>query len=118
MGAFIIRRTLGAVIVLACVSFLTFCIFIVIPGGDPAERMAGKNATDENIANIRETWGFDQPFYTQYAMMMKKVFTGRPDLLHDAAGRDRRDQARASGDDLARGRRRDHLALLRRRSWG
>ena len=75
MGAFIIRRSLGAVIVLACVSFLTFCIFIVIPGGDPAERMAGKNATDENIANIRETWGFDEPFYTQYAMMMKKVFT-------------------------------------------
>jgi peptide/nickel transport system permease protein len=76
VGAFIIRRTLGAVIVLACVSFLTFCIFIVIPGGDPAERMAGKNATDENIANIRETWGFDQPFYTQYVMMMEKVFTG------------------------------------------
>jgi peptide/nickel transport system permease protein len=75
MGAFIIRRTIGAVLVLLAVSFLTFCIFIVIPGGDPAERMAGKNATDENIANIRETWGFDQPFYTQYGMMMKKVFT-------------------------------------------
>jgi peptide/nickel transport system permease protein len=74
--AFIIRRTIGAVLVLAAVSFLTFCIFIVIPGGDPAERMAGKNATDENIANIRETWGFDQPFYVQYGMMMKKVFTG------------------------------------------
>jgi peptide/nickel transport system permease protein len=76
MGAFIIRRTLGAVLVLIAVSFLTFCIFIVIPGGDPAERMAGKNATDENIANIRETWGFDQPFYVQYGMMMRKVFTG------------------------------------------
>jgi peptide/nickel transport system permease protein len=76
VGAFIIRRTLGAVIVLAVVSFLTFCIFIVIPGGDPATRMAGKNATDENIANIRHTWGFDQPFYVQYAKMMKKVFTG------------------------------------------
>jgi len=76
MAAFIIRRTLGAVIVLAVVSFLTFCIFIVIPGGDPAERMAGKNATDENIANIRETWGFDQPFYVQYAKMMQNVFSG------------------------------------------
>jgi peptide/nickel transport system permease protein len=75
MAAFIIRRALGAVIVLAVVSFLTFCIFIVIPGGDPATRMAGKNATDENIANIRETWGFDKPFYVQYALMMKKVFT-------------------------------------------
>lgn len=75
MAAFIVRRTLGAVLVLIAVSFLTFCIFIVIPGGDPAERMAGKNATDENIANIRETWGFDQPFYVQYAKMMQKVFT-------------------------------------------
>src|SRR5919106_6159518 len=75
MGAFIIRRTLVAVIVLAVVSFLTFCIFIVIPGGDPATRMAGKNATDENIANIRETWGFDEPFYVQYVNMLEKVFT-------------------------------------------
>jgi peptide/nickel transport system permease protein len=76
VGAFIVRRALGAVIVLAIVSFITFAIFIVIPGGDPATRMAGKNATDINIANIRETWGFDQPFPVQYAKMMQKVFTG------------------------------------------
>jgi len=76
MAAFIVRRAIGAVIVLTAVSFITFAIFIVIPGGDPAERMAGKNATDENIANIRETWGFDQPFYVQYGKMMQKVFSG------------------------------------------
>src|SRR5919107_5536765 len=75
MAAFIIRRSIGALIVLAVVSFITFCIFIVIPGGDPATRMAGKNATDANIANIRETWGFNDPFYVQYATMMRKVFT-------------------------------------------
>jgi peptide/nickel transport system permease protein len=76
MAAFIVRRAIGAVIVLTAVSFITFAIFIVIPGGDPAERMAGKNATDENIANIRETWGFDEPFYVQYGNMMQKVFSG------------------------------------------
>src|SRR5687768_9632539 len=76
MLVFVIRRTIGAVIVLAIVSFITFAIFIVIPGGDPAVRMAGKNATDENIANIRETWGFDQPFYVQYAKMLEKIFNG------------------------------------------
>ena len=76
MAAFIVRRSVGAILVLAAVSFITFAIFIVIPGGDPAERMAGKNATDENIANIRETWGFDQPFYVQYGKMMQKVFSG------------------------------------------
>jgi peptide/nickel transport system permease protein len=75
MAAFIVRRSIGAILVLGIVSFITFAIFIVIPGGDPAERMAGKNATDENIANIRETWGFDEPFYVQYGNMMKKVFT-------------------------------------------
>ena len=118
MGAFIIRRTLGAVLVLIAVSFLTFCIFIVIPGGDPAERMAGKNATDENIANIRETWGFDQPFYVAVRDDDEEGLHRRPDLLHDAAGRDRRDQARPACDDLAGGRRRDHLALLRRARGG
>ena len=76
MAAFIVRRSIGAILVLAAVSFITFAIFIVVPGGDPAERMAGKNATDENIANIRETWGFDQPFYVQYGKMMQKVFSG------------------------------------------
>jgi peptide/nickel transport system permease protein len=75
VAAFVVRRTVGALIVLAVVSFITFSIFIVIPGGDPATRMAGKNATDENIANIRATWGFDDPFYIQYLTMMKKVFT-------------------------------------------
>ena len=76
MGAFVVRRTVGAFIVLFAVSLITFAIFIVIPGGDPAVRMAGKNATDENIANIRETWGFDEPFYVQYATMVEKIFNG------------------------------------------
>jgi peptide/nickel transport system permease protein len=76
VAAFVVRRTIGALIVLLAVSFITFAIFIVIPGGDPAVRMAGKNATDENIANIRETWGFDQPFYVQYTKMLEKIFNG------------------------------------------
>ena len=76
-------------------------IFIVIPGGDPATRIAGKNATDENIANIRETWGFDQPFYVQYGKMMKKVFTA--DLISYTTQQNviAGDQARPAGDDLA-----------------
>ena len=76
MAAFVVSRLIGAVLVLVAVSFIVFVIFIIIPGGDPATRIAGKNATDENIANIRETWGFDQPFYVQYGKMMQKVFTG------------------------------------------
>jgi peptide/nickel transport system permease protein len=73
---FITRRLIGMVLVLVAVSFLVFVIFIVVPGGDPATRIAGKNANDQLIANIRHTWGFDRPFYTQYWIMMKKTFNG------------------------------------------
>jgi peptide/nickel transport system permease protein len=77
MLAFIVRRLIGMVLVLLAVSFLVFVIFIVVPGGDPAVRIAGRQANDQLIANIRHTWGFDRPFYVQYAIMMKKTFTGQ-----------------------------------------
>jgi peptide/nickel transport system permease protein len=64
------------VAVLFMVSLLVFVVFILIPGGDPAQRMAGKNPLPANITNIRKQWGFDQPFYVQYVKMMEKAFTG------------------------------------------
>jgi peptide/nickel transport system permease protein len=77
MLAFLVRRVLGAIAVMIAVTFIVFVIFIVVPGGNPAERIAGKNATDTNIANIRHSWGFDKPFYVQYYDLMKKMFTGK-----------------------------------------
>ena len=44
-GPFIIRRLFAMVFVMFAVSVLTFLIFNVIPNGDPAARMAGKNST-------------------------------------------------------------------------
>ena len=76
MAAFFVRRTLGAALVCIAVTFIVFVIFIVVPGGDPAQRIAGKNATGQNIINIRHSWGFDRPFYVQYWNMLKKMFTG------------------------------------------
>jgi peptide/nickel transport system permease protein len=76
MAAFVLRRLFGMVAVLFAVSVLVFIIFILIPGGDPAARMAGKNPTPQNIVNIRKKWGFDKPVYVQYLQMMKKAATG------------------------------------------
>jgi len=76
VAAFFVRRTLGAALVCIAVTFIVFVIFIVVPGGDPAQRIAGKNATGQNIINIRHSWGFDRPFYVQYWNMLKKMFTG------------------------------------------
>jgi len=76
MGRFVVRRLVGMVLVMFAVSVLTFAIFNVIPNGDPADRMAGKNSTAVQIAAIKKEWGFDQPIYTQYATTMEKVVTG------------------------------------------
>jgi peptide/nickel transport system permease protein len=76
MARFIIRRLIGMVLVLFAVSILTFLIFQVIPGGDPAVRMAGKNSTPVQIEAIRETWHFNDNVFQQYFYTMKQVFSG------------------------------------------
>ena len=76
MGRFVVRRLVSMVFVLFAVSVLVFVIFTVLPGGDPAVRMAGKIPTETQIEAIRKEWGFDEPLYVQYATQMKKLFTG------------------------------------------
>jgi peptide/nickel transport system permease protein len=76
MGRFIVRRIAGMIAVLFAISVLVFLIFNVIPNGDPAARIAGKNATNQLIKNISEDWGFDDPLPQQYVSLMEKTFTG------------------------------------------
>jgi peptide/nickel transport system permease protein len=63
-------------LVLFAISVIVFLIFNVIPNTNPAERIAGKNATPELVAQVEETWGFDEPLPVQYLKTMKLVFTG------------------------------------------
>lgn len=77
MARFIVRRLIGMVLVLFAVSVLVFLIFNVIPNGDPAVRMAGKNGTAPQIEAIRKTWHFDDSLPSQYVYTMKQVFTGK-----------------------------------------
>ena len=76
MIAFVVRRLIGALLVLIAVSFITYLIFVKIPGGDPAFRIAGRTATAQNIADIREKLRLNDPFYEQYWAMMKSLFNG------------------------------------------
>jgi peptide/nickel transport system permease protein len=76
MARFIVRRLVQMVLVMFAVSVLTFLIFNVIPNGDPAVRMAGRQPTETQIEAIRREWGFDENIVVQYATTMKKVFTG------------------------------------------
>jgi peptide/nickel transport system permease protein len=65
------------VLVLFAISVLTFLIFNVIPGGDPAIRLAGKQPQPEQLARIRAQYGFDKPIYVQYGKTMEQIFTGK-----------------------------------------
>jgi peptide/nickel transport system permease protein len=76
MARFILRRLVGMVAVLFAVSVITFLVFNVIPNSDPAQRMAGKNATPELVASITKEWGFDDSLPEQYLTMMRKIFSG------------------------------------------
>jgi peptide/nickel transport system permease protein len=71
VGAYIVRRTLWAILLLLVVSFLTFVIFTVFPSADPAVLRAGRNATPALIEQIRRNLGLNKPFYTQYWIYLK-----------------------------------------------
>ncbi|MGH2954934.1 MAG: ABC transporter permease [Solirubrobacterales bacterium] len=76
LGGFVARRMFSMVLVLFAVSVITFLIFNVIPNGDPAVRMAGKQPTEQQIEAIREEWEFDEPLPVQYWTTMEKLLTG------------------------------------------
>jgi peptide/nickel transport system permease protein len=76
MGRFVVRRIIAMVLVLFAISVVTFFIFNVIPGGDPAVRLAGKQPQPAQLERIRQQWGFDKPVYVQYAKTMEQIFTG------------------------------------------
>ncbi len=76
MARFIVRRLANMVLVLFAVSVITFLIFNVIPGGDPAYRIAGRNANETQREQVREDFGFNDAIWVQYGRMMEKTFTG------------------------------------------
>jgi peptide/nickel transport system permease protein len=76
LALFTLRRLAAAVVVLFAVSILTFLIFVAIPNGDPAVRLAGRTATAADITAVRHTYGFDQSIWVQYVRTMEAVFSG------------------------------------------
>ena len=59
MGRYLIRRTLFMLLVLWVISVLTFLIFVKLPPGDPARRLAGRSGTPEVIELIQERLGLN-----------------------------------------------------------
>jgi peptide/nickel transport system permease protein len=63
--AYIIRRLLSTVIVMAVVALFVFSLLYLTPG-DPAAVIAGDIATEDDIKRIRATLGLDEPFAVRF----------------------------------------------------
>ncbi len=75
MIGFLIRRVLQALIVLFFVTVLTLFLVHLFPGG-PIRAMLGPRATPQQIAFFNHEYGFDQPFYVQYAKWVDQIVHG------------------------------------------
>jgi peptide/nickel transport system permease protein len=75
MTAYLLRRLIWVFLLLVGVSLATFVIFFQIPS-NPAELVAGKNATPEMIENIERRLGLDQPWYAQYWRFLNRAVRG------------------------------------------
>jgi peptide/nickel transport system permease protein len=76
MGRYIVRRLIWTVLVLLIVTLITFVIFFVLPSGDPALRFAGKQPTEQTLAQVREQLGLDRNVVVQYGIYMKNLVLG------------------------------------------
>jgi peptide/nickel transport system permease protein len=72
---FLVKKIAGAFITLFLVMSILFLLLHVLPGGDIATRLDPFGSAREK-ALIRQQWGLYRPLYEQYAIYMKKVFTG------------------------------------------
>ena len=77
MLRFVVRRMASAFFVMFSLSVLVFLIFFATPGSDPAARIAGRNADQQTLREVRKDFGLDRPMPVQYALMMKKLFVTR-----------------------------------------
>lgn len=75
MGAYILRRLLQLIPVVVLSSVLVFLLLHLVPG-DPAETVAGPDATPDVVAAVRHKMGLDQPLPVQYGRWLGNIARG------------------------------------------
>ncbi|AIS00329.1 ABC transporter permease [Streptomyces glaucescens] len=80
MLRFLVRRALGAAVILFLLSIVTFLIFFGMPR-DPALLICGKSCTPANLENIRHVLGLDQSIPEQYWLFLQNLVLGSNDFL-------------------------------------
>lgn len=75
MFTFIARRLLATIPVLGMVAIFVFLMLRLTPG-DPAAVLAGDNATPEQVEDIREQLGLNEPIATQFVLWTGQLLQG------------------------------------------
>jgi peptide/nickel transport system permease protein len=72
---YVVRRLIATIVVMAVVAFVVFLLLYLTPG-DPAAILAGDTATSQDIANIREALGLNDPFLERFGQWIWRLLHG------------------------------------------
>jgi peptide/nickel transport system permease protein len=75
LGAYVLRRVLHMLPIVAGVTVLVFFLIHLVPG-DPARAMLGPKATQQKVALLHREWGLDRPLPVQYERYMGRLVRG------------------------------------------
>jgi len=75
MFAYIVRRVLATIPVMAFVALFVFSLLYIAPG-DPAAVIAGDQATPEDVERIRASLGLDRPFLIRFGEWVWRILQG------------------------------------------
>src|SRR5271165_998982 len=79
MSRVVAQRLLGAVIQVLMVTLAAWLLFYVIArftGASPAQRIAGKNATPQQVALVAKNLGLNKPYWQQYLIFLNHLIHG------------------------------------------
>jgi peptide/nickel transport system permease protein len=75
MFAYIVRRVLATIPVMAIVALFVFSLLYIAPG-DPAAVIAGDQATPQDVERIRASLGLDRPFLVRFGEWVWNILNG------------------------------------------
>jgi peptide/nickel transport system permease protein len=75
MAGYLLRRLLESALILIGISLVTFVLLYLVPA-DPARQIAGRSATAETVASIRDQLGLNDPLFVQYGRYLWNLAHG------------------------------------------
>lgn len=75
MFAYVVRRVIATIPVMAIVALFVFSLLYIAPG-DPAAVIAGDQATPQDVERIRQSLGLDRPFLVRFGEWVWNILNG------------------------------------------